>query len=257
MRTLTALLMLSLLAMPALAQDWAKPRLDNSPRHLEWLQVRNGSRAVNSFVAYPEKSGAVTGVIVIHEIFGLTDWVRGVTDQLAEAGYVALAPDFLSGMDVKPGGDEARAAIGKLPPDQVMGDVRAAVQKMRSLPGCNGRVALAGFCWGGTQTFRYVTEGSDVDAAFVFYGSAPDDAAALERIRVPVHGFYAQDDARINDTLGPTVERMQGRLYLPLIYAASGHGFMRAGEAPDATVGNALARKMAWERWLEVLATLQ
>lgn len=257
MRTVTALLLLCLLAMPALAQDWAKARLDDSPRHLEWVDVRNGSRTVKSFVAFPERAAGAPGVVVIHEIFGLTEWVRGVTDQLAEAGYVAIAPDFLSGMNVTPGGDEARAAIGQLPPEQVMADVSAAVRHLRTLPGCNGKVAVAGFCWGGAQTFRYATEKSDFDAAFVFYGNAPDDAAALGRVKVPVHGFYAQNDARINDTLGATVERMQGKVYRPLIYAASGHGFMRAGEAPDATVGNALARRMAWERWLEVLATLR
>lgn len=251
MRTLTALLLLCLLAMPALAQDWAKARLDDSPRHLEWVQIAGGPRA---FVAFPEKPAGAPGVVVIHEIFGLTEWVRGVTDQLAEAGYVAIAPDFLSRVDVKPGGDEARAAIGQLPPEQVMADVGAAVRHLRTLPGCNGKVAVAGFCWGGAQTFRYASEKSDFDAAFVFYGNAPED---VSRVEVPVHGFYAQNDARINDTLESTVAAMQGKVYRPLLYAASGHGFMRAGEAPDATPGNALARKMAWERWLEVLATLR
>lgn len=257
MRTLAALLLVGLLAVPALAQDWAKARLDNSPRHLEWVDLRNGSRTVKSFVAFPEKPAGAPGVVVLHEIFGLTEWVRGVADQLAEAGYVAIAPDLLSGLDVKPGGDEARAAIAQLPPEQILADVAAAVRHLRTLPGCNGKVAVAGFCWGGTQTFRYATEKSDFDAAFVFYGSAPDDAAALARVQVPVHGFYAQNDARINDTLGATVERMQGKVYRPLIYAAAGHGFMRAGEAPDATAGNALARRMAWERWREALATLR
>lgn len=249
MRILCLLFAFCLLALPALAGG----RLDDSPRHLEWVDVRHGQRSVKAFVGWPEKPAGAPGVVVIHEIFGLTDWVRGVVDQLAEAGYVAIAPDLLSGLGVAPGGDEARAAIATLPPDQVTADLRATVGYLRGLPGCNGKVAVSGFCWGGTQTFRFVCSDT-VDAAFVFYGSAPEDVSG---VKTPVHGFYAQNDARINDTLEATVSRMQGRVYLPLLYAAAGHGFMRAGEAPDATPGNALARRMAWERWLEVLGRLR
>src|SRR5204863_9202086 len=89
---------LSLAIMTATAQDWAKARLDKSPRHLEWVKVKHGDREVNCSIAYPEVKDKATAVVVIHEIFGLTDWVRSVTDQLAEAGYIAIAPDLLSGM---------------------------------------------------------------------------------------------------------------------------------------------------------------
>lgn len=264
MRPVVLLLML-VLAAPALAQDWALRKLEKSPRHLEWVQVKHGNRTVKSFLAFPEKSAPAPGVVVIHEIFGLTDWARTVADELAARGYVALAPDLLSGSAPGGGGtaelggdDAARKAIGELPPEQVTADLKAAVQYLRGLPGCNGKVAVGGFCWGGMQTFRFATNAPDIQAAYVFYGNAPDDPAALARIQAPVYGFYAQNDARINDTLGATVERMAGagRFYRPLIYAGAGHGFMRAGEAPDANVPNRLAREQAWERWEELLKRL-
>src|SRR5436309_6037376 len=128
------------LAVPAAAQDWAKARLENSPRHGEWVKLKHGNREVNSFVVYPEVKDKATAVVVIHEIFGLTDWVRDVADQLAEAGYIAIAPDLLSGMAPKGGGSEelgsdaARPAIMKLPADQVTADLNAAAEYVGKLP---------------------------------------------------------------------------------------------------------------------------
>src|SRR5437660_3228635 len=88
------------MSMPdeTITQDWAKERLAKSPRHREWLKVKNGNREVNSFIVYPETNKKATAVIIIHEIFGMTDWVQQLTDELAEAGYNAIAPDLLSGM---------------------------------------------------------------------------------------------------------------------------------------------------------------
>src|SRR5512141_1179077 len=146
------------------AQDWAKERLDKSPRHLEWVKVKNGDRVVTCFIAYPEVKEKATAVLVIHEIFGLTDWVRGVADQLAEAGYIAIAPDLLSGKAPGGGGtaelggsDAVRKAIATLPPAQVTAGLDAAKAYVSKLPAANGKVAVAGFCWGGSETFRYAT----------------------------------------------------------------------------------------------------
>ena len=129
---------------------------------------------------------------------------------------------------------------------------------MRALPACNGTVAVAGFCWGGAQSFRFATARDDLAAAFVFYGTAPDDEAALARIRGPVYGFYGGNDARVNATLPKTEERMRavGRTFEPVIYPGAGHGFMRSGEAPDADAANRAARDAAWGRWLELLRRL-
>jgi carboxymethylenebutenolidase len=252
-------------AVTAPAQDWAKARLDKSPRHLEWVKVKQGSREVNCFIAYPEVKDKATAVIVIHEIFGLTDWVRGVADQLAEAGYVAIAPDLLSGAAPGGGGtaelgggDAVRKAISSLPPAQVTADLNAVVEYVAKLPAANGKVAVGGFCWGGSQAFRFATNNKDIKAAFVFYGSGPESALDLARIKCPVYGFYGGNDARVTSTVTKTVEAMrkEGKTYQPITYEDAGHGFMRAGEGPDATADNKHARQAAWERWQALLKKL-
>jgi len=263
----TSLLIVATLAaaVTAPAQDWAKARLDKSPRHLEWVKVKHGTREVNCFIAYPEVKEKATAVIVIHEIFGLTDWVRGVADQLAEAGYIALAPDLLSGAapggggtTELGGGDAVRKAISSLPPAQITADLTAAAEYVVKLPAANGKVAVGGFCWGGSQAFRFATNNKDLKAAFVFYGSGPESELDIARIRCPVYGFYAANDARVTATVTRTVElmRKEGKTYQPMTYEDAGHGFMRAGEAPDATRENKHARLTAWERWRSLLKNL-
>src|SRR2546423_5347170 len=139
-------------------QDWAKQQLAKSPRHREWVKIKNGNREVNSFVVYPEVSKKATAVVVIHEIFGMSDWVQQLTDELAEAGYIAIAPDLLSGLGPKGGGtsdfdsNSVRQAIGALPPDQITADLSAVADYVSKLPGANGNVVVAGFCWGGSQS---------------------------------------------------------------------------------------------------------
>ncbi len=247
----------AVLAVSASAQDWAKARLEKSPRHLEWVTVTNGNRAVKCFVAYPEVKHKATAVLVIHEIFGLTDWVRSVTDQLAEAGYIAIAPDLLSGATYE-GLDDARKAIAQLPPDQVTGDLNAAADYVTKLPACNGKLAVAGFCWGGSESFRYATNNKNLKAAFVFYGTGPEDADAIARIPCPVYGFYGGNDARVNATIPKTTELMKaaGKTYEPVTYDGAGHGFMRAGEDPKGSEANKKAREAGWKRWLELLKKL-
>jgi carboxymethylenebutenolidase len=244
------------------AQDWAKSRLEKSPRHGEWVKVKHGQREVQSFIVYPEVKDKATAVVVIHEIFGLTDWVRLVCDQLAEAGYIAIAPDLLSGMGPKGGGssdfgggDDVRKAILSLPPDQVTADLNAVSGYVAKVPACNGKVAVAGFCWGGGQAFRYATNNKDLKAAFVFYGAGPEKEADVERINCPVYGFYGGNDARINAGIPKTEEMIKkaGKKYDPVTYEGAGHGFMRAGEAPDAMPANKKGRDEAWKRWKELL----
>lgn len=256
---------LALATATAAAQDWAKPRLENSPRHLEWVTVKHGDREVKCFIAFPEVKDKATAVIVIHEIFGLTDWVRGVTDQLAEAGFIAIAPDLLSGAAPGGGGtaelgsgDAVRRAIRSLPPDQITADLNAVFDYVAKLPACNGKVAVAGFCWGGGQTFRYATNNRNLKAAFAFYGAGPTEADAIARINCPVYGFYGGNDARVNETIPTSQELMKnaGKTYEPVIYDGAGHGFMRAGEAPDASAANKKARDDAWQRWKQLLKQL-
>jgi carboxymethylenebutenolidase len=263
MKTCSLFLGVTLAAgLAASAQDWARERLEKSPRHLEWVTVKQGDREVKCFLAFPEVKEKATAVVVIHEIFGLTDWVRGVADQLAEAGYIAIAPDLLSGAAPGGGGttelgsgDAVRRAISSLPPDQVTADLKAAMEHVAKLPASNGKVAVAGFCWGGSQTFRFATN-EDVKAAFVFYGSGPTSPEDIARIKCPVYGFYGGNDARVNATIPQSEELMKkaGKKYEPVTYESAGHGFMRAGEGPDANEANKKAREEAWKRWKELLA---
>jgi carboxymethylenebutenolidase len=287
-----------------IVQDWAKQQLAKSPRHREWVKVKNGAREVNSLVVYPETKKKATTVIVIHEIFGLSDWVQQLTDELAEAGYIAIAPDLLSGKGPNGGGTSDVATLGgnaigtairDLPPDQITADLNAVTDYVSKLPAANGKVAVGGFCWGGTQTFRFATNRPSLKAAFVFYGSAPQssaqgqpfavDSAAFARIVAPVYGFYAENDMRINATLPATKAAMADlkKKYDPVTYAGAGHGFMRAGEpnAPPPTPptakgdeaadkkaaddyqkalemfkANRKARDDAWVRWKAILAKI-
>jgi carboxymethylenebutenolidase len=248
------------------AQNWAKARLEKSPRHQEWVKVKQGRREVQCFVVFPEVKDKATAVVVIHEIFGLSDWARSVADQLAEAGYIAIAPDLLSGMAPGGGGtsefaerDAITKAVSSLPPDQVTADLEAVVQYVRGLPACNGRVTAGGFCWGGSQVFRLATNQKDLKAAFAFYGTGPDREEDLGRIRCPVYGFYGGEDARVTATVPKSTELMQkaGKRYEPVIYPGAGHGFMRAGEEPGAKEANRDAHDQAWKRWLELLRTVR
>lgn len=256
---------LALAAPGASAQDWARQRLEKSPRHQEWVTVKAGERTVHAFLVFPEVSHKATSVVVIHENQGLTDWVRSVADQLAEAGYIAIAPDLLSGM--APGGGRTpdfpdRSAIGqafaRLTPAQITSDLNAVTDYVVKLPAASGKVAVAGFCWGGAQAFLFATNRSDLAAAFVFYGTGPDDPAAIARIRCPVYGFYGGNDARVNATIPRSEELMKaaGKTYEPVTYAGAGHGFMRTGEDPNGTEVNKRARDEAWTRWKTLLAKL-
>src|SRR5262245_42001812 len=266
MRRLTAVAVVLAAAAAVPAQDSVKQRLEKSPRHHEWVEVKHGKRAVHCFVVYPEVKDKATAVVVIHENKGLTDWVRGVADQLAEAGYIAIAPDCLSGTGPKGGNTdsfasagEATKAIGKISqmPDQITGDLNAAADYVLNLKACNGKLAVAGFCWGGGQTMRFATNRKDLKAACVFYGMTKLDKEAVERIQCPVYGFYGGNDARINESIPDTTALMKtaGKKYEPLIYEGAGHGFMRAGE--ETTSGpNRDGRNAAWERWKAILKKL-
>ena len=266
MRSLIALAAVILIAPAAGAQEWAKAKLEKSPRHQEWVKVKHGDRTVNSFLVYPESKGKATAVVVIHEIFGLTDWVRDVADQLAEAGYIAIAPDLLSGMAPGGGGTEklgdqntVMRAIRDLPPNQITADLNATAEYVGKLPASNGKVAVTGFCWGGGQSFRYATNNPNLKAAFVFYGPGPDKESDIARIHCPVYGFYGGNDMRINAGIPKTKELMQqaGKTYDPVVYEGAGHGFMRQGEDPTANrPADKKARDEAWQRWKDLLKSI-
>ena len=253
-----------LVAFTGNAQDWAKARIEDSPRHHEWVKVKHGDREVNCYITYPEVKDKAPVVIVIHEIFGLTDWARSVTDELAAEGYIAIEPDLLSGAAPGGGGtaemggqDAATKAVSALPADQVTADLNAVAEYASKLPAANGKLAVAGFCWGGGQSFRFATNNRNLKAAFVFYGTPPH-AEDMGRINCPVYGFYAGNDARVSQTIPQATEEMKAakKTYEPVTYDGAGHGFMRAGEDPKGNAANKKAHDDAWARWKELLKKL-
>jgi len=260
---LRIVLIFALAASALSGQDWARARVEKSPRHREWVTVKHDGRAVETFIVYPESRSKTAVVLVIHEIFGLTDWVQDLADQLAEAGYIAVAPDLLSGSgpnggrtpDFPQGG--AVQAVSHLNADQVTADLNAVADFALKLPASNGKLFVTGFCWGGGQSFRFATNRADLAAAFVFYGPPPEKDA-MARIQAPVYGFYAGNDARIDATIPDAQDQMKeaDKVYEPMVYDGAGHGFMRAGEAPDANEANRKARTEAWTRWKEILSRI-
>jgi carboxymethylenebutenolidase len=257
----TALLLSVIAAAASLhAQDWAKARLDASPRHHEYVPLKHGSRTVQAFVVYPEVKGKAPVVVLIHEIFGLTDWAKEMADELAGQGFIVIAPDLLSGFGPNGGGssefpsqDAAIKAVSGLDPDVVNADLDAAADYGKHLPAGDGKIAVVGFCWGGGKSFAFAAHRKDLLAAFVFYGPGPADVST---ITAPVYGFYAGNDARIGATVPATVAAMKaaGKKYEPVTYDGAGHGFMRAGEDPTNTVpGNKTAREQGFARLVKLL----
>lgn len=264
-RAFLGLLSLAALACAtAPAPDAISPaaRLESTPRHNEWVQIPSNGRMLHAYVAHPERSDRAPAVVVIHENRGLDDWARSVADTLAERGYLAIAPDMLSG--AAPGGgrtkdfasvDAAREAIGGLQTAAVLADLRAAADYVRSLPSASGAVSVAGFCWGGARTWQFADAYDGLTAAYVFYGTGPSEAGGVDGIDVPVYGFYGGDDARVNATIETSAALMRaaGKRFEPVIHPGAGHAFMRLGEQPDAKPANREARDQAWSRWLGLL----
>jgi carboxymethylenebutenolidase len=262
--TLSLFLLIGLL-LPLSAQEVFTKALNESPRHHEWVKLEYGDRTLHSFLVYPEVSEKATAVILIHENRGLNDWARLMADQLAAEGFIVIAPDLLSGAGPKGGKtsdfsdtDAAREAIYGLDADQVTHDLEAVEAYLRSLPAANGTVAVAGFCWGGSQTFRYATNSEDIAAAFVFYGTGPKEDAPYAQINAPVYGFYGGNDARVNASLKHSATQMRANslAFEQVIYEGAGHAFMRSGSLPNADGPNAKAREAAFERLVELLGEL-
>ena len=290
-----------------MAQDWAKANLAKSPRHGEFVTINGaGGRQLQAWVVSPEVKNKAPVVVMIHEIFGMSDWAREMADELAGAGYIVVEPDLLSGfgppklsaemqgsphmvlagyqsqvpqqyhgdhpgladaqtagapyVPANPGGtsafppDQVTRAVSALPDMQVLADLDAAADYGKKLPAASGKLFVAGFCWGGGKTFLFATHRKDLSGAFVFYGPPPPENL-MKNITAPVYGFYAGNDARITATVPKTQDTMKGlgKTYEPVTYDGAGHGFMRAGEAPDANAANSAARQAGFKRLVELM----
>lgn len=244
------------------SEQQAKAALEKSPRHGEYVDIKlpSGGTPIRSYVVYPERKDKAGVVIVIHEIYGLSDWIRGVADQLAHDGFIAIAPDLISGLGPNGGGtdsvssrDDVVKLVRGIAPEDAIARLNAVRDYALKIPAANGKFATLGFCWGGGKSFAYAAAQPDLDAAVVFYGTSPE-AADLARIKTtPVLGLYGGDDERVNATIGPAQAEMKklGKTYEPNIYEGAGHGFLRAQE--DREGANYKATQQAWPRALAFL----
>jgi len=240
-------------SLPASAET-AKAALDNSPRHGEYIDVKmpGGGPAIRTWISYPERKDKAGVVIVIQEVFGLTDWLRAVADQLAKEGFIAVAPDMVSGLGPGGGGtesvssrDDVVALTRGISPEEANKRLDAVRDWAIKLPAANGKSATVGFCWGGGRSFAYAGAQPGLDGAVVYYGGSPD-APILATIKAPVQGHYGGDDERVNATIAPAEAEMKklGKTYEPHIYTGAGHGFLRDQQARDGA--NMKATREAW-----------
>lgn len=232
--------------------DEAAARLAESPRHGEWVMVRAGSDSIRSWVVYPERADAAPVVVVIHEIFGMSPWIRAVADQLAAEGFIAIAPDLLTMMDVPTDEagdadpDAARTAIRSLDREVASGYLSAVAEWGMNLPAARPAYGVVGFCWGGTTSFVHAVNAPELGAAVVYYGSSPEGEQQYASIQAPVLGLYGGDDARVNATIPAAEEAMQalGKSYEPHTFDGAGHGFLRGQDGQDGA--NMAATEQAW-----------
>jgi carboxymethylenebutenolidase len=219
--------------------------------HGEWVKIKKGNETIRAYVAYPERKTKAPAVIVIHEIFGLTEWEPTVADRLAKEGFLAILPDLLSSKhgQTPKDSDEGRKLIGELEPDRITADLDATYAYVNALPAVErDRIGVIGFCWGGGQSFRYATDNPNLKAVVVAYGPAPD-SAAIKRIKAPVLGIYGENDERINASLPDVAAKMQsaGKTFTYEVYPGTGHGFLKPGRQGYDTP----QREEAWARILE------
>ena len=245
--------------LPA-GEEQAAAVLEKTPRHGEYVDIAlaDGGK-LRTWVVYPEKSQKAGVVLVIHEIFGLSPWIRALADQIARDGYIAVAPDLVSGLGPGGGGtdstrsrDELVALIRGLTPDMARARLDAAHEWAIRQPAANGKSATMGFCWGGSRSFEYAASQAALDAAVVYYGSSPDSATLLQ-VKAPVLGLYGGDDARVNATIEPARAELKkrGRTYETAIYPGAGHGFLRQQSGREGA--NLKAARQAWPKTLSFL----
>ena len=232
-------------------EDGALARLNSSPRHGEWVTYdAGGGDMVRAWITYPERDDPAPVVVVIHEIFGLTDWIRSVADQLAAEGFIAVAPDLLSGTGPSGGGSESMdrqasvAAIRTLDPIDVNRRLRAMAAYATVLPSAGDQVGAVGYCWGGSTSFGFAVDYADLDAAVVYYGTSPE--GGFDQIQAPVLGLYGGNDNRVNSTISRAEQAMSsgGQNFNAHIFEGAGHGFLRAQSGQEGA--NMSATEQAW-----------
>jgi carboxymethylenebutenolidase len=227
--------------------DGAADALKNSPRHGEFVNIdlEGSDIKMKTFVTYPERSDKAPVVILIHEIFGMTDWTNSVADALAKEGFIVVAPDLITG--IEGAAENPREAIGKLTPEETLKRLNAALKYALAIPSGNGKIGCVGYCYGGRTTFAYATKQPELDAAVVYYGDSPE-TATLANVTCPVQGHYGGNDERVNATIPDAEAEMKklGKVYDVNIYEGAGHGFLRQQSGQEGA--NLKASKEAWAK---------
>lgn len=243
-------------SLPASAAT-APARLAASPRHGEWVMVNTGADSVRAWIVYPERSTPAPVVVVIHEIFGVSNWIRAVTDQLAADGFIAIAPDLLTRFNVpnteagEPNADSARARIRELQPAQYQPQIRAVAEYAMNLPAATKKYGVVGFCWGGAAVYAHAAFFPDANAVASYYGTTPAPEQYAQ-IKTPVLGLYGENDARVNATIAraDSASKANQAVYEPHTFTGAGHGFLRQQDGQEGA--NLAATKEAWPltiRW--------
>jgi carboxymethylenebutenolidase len=226
-----------------------------------WLKY--GGREFNCLVFLPPDSSPETGIILVHEEWGMTDWVKSISKQIAAAGYLVIVPDFLSDHETEKDSlqyfvneDVTRTALMRSDREQIMSDLDESLKYLKAHPSCNGKIAIIGFSWGGTQVFSYLANNAGLSAGYIFYGTSPKNREELSGIQSPVYEFYGEYDSQIKSSIRNTGRKMHklGKFFQPYLIDGGGHGFMRSGDRAGATEDNIKARTAAWNKLMELLA---
>jgi carboxymethylenebutenolidase len=261
-------------------QPWAAKKLVRSPNLHQWVEVRVGDRILRAFVTSPKVSSKLGIVLVLHEVFGLTDSTLLTADAIASMGYIAIAPDMLSGLGPRGEGSgtfsDSRSAgelMTVLPDTTINAALNGLTAYASALPRSNGKLAIVGLSWGGGAAFRYAASSerrSGLNAVCVFYDVGPPTETqgpnrdskglppiALRALNVPVHGFYPSNDVRVMNSLPATRAAMAayGKAFDPIVYQGADHAFMRLGEDPtNHNIANNDAETASLARLKDILA---
>jgi carboxymethylenebutenolidase len=244
------------------AQEFALKDLAISSHRMEWIKIESEESSVRSFIVYPDSLTVAPAMIIIHDEFGMTEWIKSFANQVASENYVAFVPDLVTGestVKVESRGlrnwGDTRDKLLNMDQEQLFASIDMVFKFTEDLSSCNGTILIAGLGWGGSQVFRYLSHNNTPGAGLVFYGRAPVNKKKLKPISTPIYGFYGEYDSRVNKNLWRADKKMKqlGKPFYPVIFDFGGHGFMRSGERPNANEGNVKARTAAWIRLQAIL----
>ena len=230
--------------------DHALARLNASPRHGEYVMIPDGRDSIRAWVSYPIRNSLSPVVVMVHEIFGMSTWIRSVADQLAADGYIVIAPDLLSNQHLPGAPDSVSmqdgiAAVSKLNPADVQRQLDAAAKYAMALPSAEKKYGIVGFCWGGTTGFEHAVHSPTLSAAVLYYATSPK-TETLSSVKAPVLGLYGGEDARVVMTIPPADSALhaQGKTFKHTVYEGATHGFLR--NQGGAAGANLRATQQAW-----------